>query len=70
MEITKQNHVIGMEEIRRRGRYYDEMSDASFAAWKRTQASGDRQQNARINSIYEVEDFRDPNGLPVTSDSL
>lgn len=65
MEITKQNHVIGMEEIRRRGQYYDQLSDASFAAWKKSQLSSDRQQNARINSINEVDDFRDSNGLPV-----
>lgn len=64
-EITKQNHIIGMEEIRRRGQFYDQLSDASFTAWKKSQASTDRQQNSRINSIYEVEDFRDANGLPV-----
>ncbi|MEO7724964.1 MAG: hypothetical protein ABIU29_09835 [Chthoniobacterales bacterium] len=65
MEITKQNHIIGMEEIRRRGQYYDQLSDASFAAWKKSQASSDRQQNVRINRIQEGDDFRDSNGLRV-----
>lgn len=65
MEITRKNHVLGMEEIRRRGEHYSRMSDESFAAWKRSVAIGDKQQNDRINTIREVDDFRDTDGLPV-----
>ncbi len=65
MEITRRNHIIGMEEIRRRGQYYSDLSDANYAAWKRSVASSDRQQEARIDAIYEVEPFRDADGLPV-----
>lgn len=65
MDITRRNHAIGMEEIRKRGEHYSRMSDESFAAWKRSVAIGDKQQNDRINAIREVDDFRDTDGLPV-----
>jgi len=65
MEITRQNHAIGMEQIRQRGRFYDQISDDNFAAWKKSQAVGDAKQNDRINAINEVQDFRDANGLSV-----
>lgn len=65
MEITRSNHQIGMEQIKRRGQFYDQMSDANFADWKKQQTVGDSQQNDRINSIYEVEDFRDTDGMGV-----
>ena len=66
MQATQRNHVIGMEEIRRRGQFYDQMSDADMAAWKKSVGpSSDAQQNDRINTIYEVDDFRDTDGTPV-----
>lgn len=65
METTRRNHAIGMEQIRKRGEYYNQMSDANFAAWKKREAASDSQQNDRINSIYEVSDFRDTDGLGV-----
>lgn len=65
MEITRRNHVIGMEEIRRRGEFYDKLSDANFAEWKKKEAASDSAQNDRINTIYETGDFRDTDGLGV-----
>jgi hypothetical protein len=65
MATTKQNHEIGMEDIKRRGRFYEKLSDDSFAAWKKSQAIDDSKQNDRINTINEVQDFRDPDGLAV-----
>jgi hypothetical protein len=65
MEITRRNHVMGMEEIRRRGEHYSRISDENFAAWKRTVAISDKQQNDHINAIREVDDFRDTDGNPV-----
>lgn len=66
MEITRSNHQIGMEQIRRRGQMYDQMSDANYADWKKQfGGTSDSAQNDRINSIYEVEDFRDTDGMGV-----
>jgi len=65
MAIAKQNHEIAMEDIKRRGRFYEKLSDDNLAAWKKTQAIGDAKHNDRINSINEVQDFRDPDGLAV-----
>ena len=65
MDITRRNHAIGMEEIRKRGEHYSRMSDESFAAWKRSVAIGDKQQNDRINTIRGVDDFRATDALPV-----
>ena len=36
-----------------------------MAGWRKSQAISDRQQNTWINSIYEGDDFRDHDGLPV-----
>ncbi len=65
MEVTRQNHIIGMEEIRRRGEQLGKISDASFAEWKKKEIASDSAQNERINTINEVSDFRDTDGLPV-----
>ncbi len=65
MDITRRNHEIGMAEIKRRAQAYDQLSDASLAEWKKQQAASDRQQGQRINAIYEVDDFRDTDGLTV-----
>lgn len=65
METTRRNHEMGMADIKRRAQAYDQISDANMAAWKKSQAASDGQQNERINRIYEVEDFRDTDGLAV-----
>ena len=54
-----------MDEIARRGRQYDQMSTDSFNAWRESVSPSDTAQNDRINSIYEVQDFRDADGLAV-----
>ena len=65
MQISRNNHQIDMAAIRKRGETYSQISDTQHAAWKKTVASGDSQQNDRINSIYEVSDFKDTDGLGV-----
>lgn len=62
MEQTQRNHQIGMAEIRRRGQMYDQVSDDQLAAWRRSNASGDRQQEARVDAIYERSPYRDVDG--------
>jgi hypothetical protein len=53
------------EEIRRRGQMSDQMSDAQFAAWKRSDAQDSEVQRKRLQGIYEVQDYRDLDGNPV-----
>jgi len=65
MQISRNNHQIDMAAIRKRGETYSQISDTQHAAWKKTVASSDNQQNDRINSIYEVSDFKDTDGLGV-----
>jgi hypothetical protein len=65
METTRRNHVIGMDEIRRRGEQYGKMSDESMAAWRQSNAVSDRAQQDRINAIYEVTEVTDVDGSRV-----
>lgn len=62
MEHTVRNHVVGMKEIAERAAFYDKMREEDMAAWRKTQVIGDKQQDARINQIYEVSNFAGPNG--------
>lgn len=64
-EIIAQRHRDVMDAIRRRGQMYDQMSDAQFRAYKEKTASEDRAQAQRIQSIYEVQDYRDRDGTLV-----
>lgn len=64
-EIIEQRHRDGMEAIRRRGQFYDQMSDAQFAAWKRWNRSDDEIQRRRIQGINEATDYQDRNGQTV-----
>lgn len=62
MEITRRNHQIGMDQIRERGRYYDQLSDQNMADWKAKQKIDDARQNERINLINGTADFKGPDG--------
>jgi hypothetical protein len=44
---------------------YDTISDDNMNAWRKRQAIEDAGHNNRINGIYEVNDFRDADGLTV-----
>jgi hypothetical protein len=44
---------------------YDTISDDNMKAWKKAQPIDDAKQNDRINGIYEVNDFKDADGLTV-----
>lgn len=64
-EFLKKKHEDAMAEICRRGRMYDQISDAQFAAWKRWNAQDNEAQRQRIQGIYEVQDYRDVDGRSV-----
>jgi hypothetical protein len=52
-------------EIRRRGQFYSDMSDRQHAAFMSRTRSDDEIQRKRIQGIYEVQDYRDPDGSRV-----
>lgn len=51
--------------IKAAAKRYDTLSDDDLKAWKKAQAIDDAKQNDRINGIYEVNDFKDTDGLTV-----
>jgi hypothetical protein len=64
-KMIQMNHENAMAAIRARGRHYDSLSDSNMKAWKESQAISDKKHNSFINNIYEVNDFRDSDGLTV-----
>lgn len=64
-QMVANAHERNMEEIRRRGQMYSEISDQQIAAFKSRMASGDREQNRTLNRINETSDFQSPDGSTV-----
>ncbi|MCW1916068.1 hypothetical protein OJ996_20940 [Luteolibacter sp. GHJ8] len=53
------------EEIRRRGEFYNDMSDRQHAAFMQRMRSDDEVQRRRIQGIREVQDYQDSDGSRV-----
>jgi hypothetical protein len=64
-KMIRMNHEEAMKTIRKRGEYYATLSDNNMKAWKESQAISDRKHNDFINTINEVIDFKDRDGLTV-----
>lgn len=64
-QMVANAHERNMEEIRRRGQMYSEISDQQMASFKSKMAAGDREQNRTMNRIYETSDFQSPDGSTV-----
>lgn len=62
MQHTRNNHEIGMKDIAERAAHYDKLREEDMKAWRKAQEISDKQQDARINMIYEVSNFAGPNG--------
>ena len=63
--IQNQRHVDAMAEIKHRGEFYSQMSDAQFATYKQNSAASDVAQKQRIDGIYERQDYKDVDGSNV-----
>jgi hypothetical protein len=63
--LIQQNRENAMATIRARGKYYSDLSDSNMKAWRESQAVSDRKHNDFINTINEVSDFHDKDGLTV-----
>jgi hypothetical protein len=65
MEAIHHQGKVGLERIRERARMFDKLSDDQIAAYRARTDVGDAAQRQRINSIYEVEGFKEPGGSTV-----
>lgn len=61
-EMSRQRAANNWEIIKARGRQISQLSDAQYEKYKRETRSSDAAQRARINGIYETDDFKDTNG--------
>ncbi len=65
-EIMRVRAEQRMDEIRRRGKMYDQMSDAEFAKYKESMKGSDQGQKDRVDTIYERQEYADTDGSVVT----
>ncbi len=65
-EIMRVRAEQRMEEIRRRGKMYDQMSDAEYAKYKESMKGSDQAQKDRVDTIYERQEYTDTDGSIVT----
>lgn len=63
--IQNQRHIDVMAEIKRRGEFYNSMSDMQYDNFKKNMSAMDKGQKDRIDSIYERQDYKDVDGKPV-----
>jgi hypothetical protein len=61
-QIINMRGVRIAEEIRRRGEFYNDISDRQHAAFMQRMRSDDEVQRRRIQGIREVRDYRDSDG--------
>ncbi len=65
MDLSQQRIRDFAAAIRDRAAIYDQISQSQVDTFNKRMASMDKDQNQRVNSIYEVDDFRDTDGSMV-----